>query len=294
MYNLKIDKVSFDKVSFSALFDLLIERKIPWIYLRCMLFIYLNQQAQVNWSNQLSNKFDISNGIRQGAIMSPALFSIYLDELVISLRKSGVGCSIERYYYGILCYADDIIALCPTMIGLEKMMEICEKYGEKFNISFSVNIDEPKKSKCKTMIFSRDGKTKPTSDIKLKGVSLPWTRSIKHLGHLLSNNCSTDNDLIAKKCSFISRCHNILQEFHFVHPETKMALIQTYCLSFYSSQLWDLYGKEANKLYNQWNVLVRAMWDVPRETHRNLIEPLSETTHIKNILLARSVSFAIT
>ena len=79
-----------------------------------------------------------------------------------------------------------------------------------------------------------------------------------------------------------------------MHPETKMILIQTYCLSFYSSQLWDLYGKEANKLYNQWNVLVRAMWDVPRETHRNLIEPLSETTHIKNILLTRFVSFTKT
>ena len=36
------------------------------------------------------------------------------------------------------------------------------------------------------------------------------------------------------------------------------------------------------------------MWDVPRETHRNLIEPLSETTHIKNILLTRFVSFTKT
>ena len=54
------------------------------------------------------------------------------------------------------------------------------------------------------------------------------------------------------------------------------------------------YGKKANKLYNQWNVLVRTLWDVPRETHRNLIETLSDTTHIKNILLSRFVSFTKT
>ena len=59
----------------------------------------------------------------------------------------------------------------------------------------------------------------------------------------------------------------------------------------YSSPLWDLFGKEAQKLYNQWNVLVRTIWGVSRETHRNLIEPLSSTTHLKNVLLCRFINF---
>ena len=62
-------------------------------------------------------------------------------------------------------------------------------------------------------------------------------------------------------------------------------------MSMYSSPLWDLFGKEANKLYNQWNVLVRNIWEVPRETHRNLLETLSETKHLKNILMSRFTQF---
>ena len=60
----------------------------------------------------------------------------------------------------------------------------------------------------------------------------------------------------------------------------------------YSSCLWNLFGLEANKLYNQWNVLIRTLWDVPRETHRRLIEPLSENIHLKTTLMKRFLSFS--
>ena len=42
---------------------------------------------------------------------------------------------------------------------------------------------------------------------------------------------------------------------------------------------------------NMWNVSMRLMLDVPRETHRYIIEPLSRTTHIKTVLIKRFLSF---
>ena len=42
---------------------------------------------------------------------------------------------------------------------------------------------------------------------------------------------------------------------------------------------------------NTWNVSVRLMLDVPRETHRYLVEPLSNTAHIKQVLIKRFLSF---
>ena len=113
--------------------------------------------------------------------------------------------------------------------------------------------------------FSRKGKEKVEDEIKLKGVPLPSTNIAKHLGHFLTSNCSSDHDTVVKKCQFISKCHNLLHEFHFAHPDTKLKLIQIYCCSMYSSPLWDLHGIECKKLFNQWNVPIRTAWDINRE-----------------------------
>ena len=286
MYSVVLDaSKAFDKIVFSKLFELLISRNISYIYLRCLLFIYQKQQGKVRWCNILSNSFNISNGVCQGAILSPAFFSIYLDTLVVQLRRSGIGCQIQGYYYGILCYADDIILLCPSAKGLRKMLEYCEEYGDKFNLSFSVNEQNPEKSKCKLITFSRNGKEQNHDIVKLKGVPLPSTTIAKHLGHYLTSNCLSDHDTVIKKCQFISKSHNILQEFYYAHPDTKLKLILIYCCNLYSSPLWDLYGKESKKLFNQWNVFVRTAWEIKRETHRRFIEKISKKDHLKNFQL---------
>ena len=107
----------------------------------------------------------------------------------------------------------------------------------------------------------------------------------------MTSNCSPDHDTVVKKFQFISKCQNILQEFHYGHPDTKIKLIQIYCCSLYSSPLWDLYGNECKKLFNQWNVLICTAWDIKRETHRRFIEGISESDHLKKVLCTRSINF---
>jgi len=64
--------------------------------------------ACVRWDGVYSYWFYISAGVRQGGILSPMLFAIYMDPLIRKLRHLGVGCRIDGCFYGCLCYADDI------------------------------------------------------------------------------------------------------------------------------------------------------------------------------------------
>ena len=168
------------------------------------------------------------------------------------------------------------------------MVKFCE---DKLNLSFSVDEKNPKKSKCRLITFSRNGKEENKDIVKLKGVTQPSTTTAKHLGHFLTSNCLSDHDTVIKKCQFISKSHNLLQEFYYSHPDTKIKLIRIYCCSLYSSPLWDLYGKECRKLFNQWNVLIRTAWDIDRETHGRFIEKISETDHLKKVLSTRTINF---
>ena len=67
----------------------------------------------IKWSADISCSFDTSNGIKQGGVLSPLLFNVYLDELILLLWEQGVGCHMNDMFVGAFCYADDVTLLAP-------------------------------------------------------------------------------------------------------------------------------------------------------------------------------------
>ena len=65
-----------------------------------------------------SRNFGRSNGIRQGSIIIPYLFKVYVDDLNKMLSNSGLGCYIGEKPSNNFSYADDIPLLAPSASGL--------------------------------------------------------------------------------------------------------------------------------------------------------------------------------
>ena len=110
--------------------------------------MYREQKAWVSWGGAKSAEFGIVNGTRQGSVLSPSFFGIYIDDLIAELRKSGVGCYIGGRFLGAAGYADDLILLAPCRSAMAQMVKICENFGEKNNLMFSTDTN-PAKSKTK-------------------------------------------------------------------------------------------------------------------------------------------------
>ena len=68
----------------------------------------------------------MSNGVRQGSVLFPILFCIYLDGLLEALSDTSVGCHWGGYFAGAVCYAYDIVLLAPSASALRHMLHICE------------------------------------------------------------------------------------------------------------------------------------------------------------------------
>ena len=83
---------AFDLVDHDILFNILLDRGLPVVVVRFLRFWYSRQQLCVRWNSSLSVPFSVSNGVRQGSILSPFLFSVYVEGLLVELSKSGVGC----------------------------------------------------------------------------------------------------------------------------------------------------------------------------------------------------------
>ena len=67
----------------------------------------------IRWGNTFSTSFCVSNGVKQGGIISPVLFNVYMDDLSCALNRSNIGGRIGGEIVNHLSYADD---LC--LIGL--------------------------------------------------------------------------------------------------------------------------------------------------------------------------------
>ncbi len=70
-------------------------------------------QLQVKWGNIVSHRYEAINGVMQGGRLSQILFSIYMNELLLKLKKSGIGCHIGIVFFAAIAYADDVTLICP-------------------------------------------------------------------------------------------------------------------------------------------------------------------------------------
>jgi hypothetical protein len=282
---------AFNMVDWKELFLILKKRAVNPIFLRVLLFIYRNQQCNVKWNSSYSSLFPVRNGVRQGAVSSPILFSVYINDLIVILREAGFGCHVGTFFVGCLGYADDLLLLSASRSGLQVMVNMCQKFTSKKNLKFSTNPDESK-SKTKCIVFSKKPKElKNVAPIMLNGDPLPWVQQVKHLGNMMQFDNSMKVDCTQKRGKFIGKVNSLLQEFHFVEPRVKMKLLNIFASSFYGSGLWDLQSKECDRLYKSWNVTIRMVYGVPPTTHRYLVEPLAGCPHAKTMLSCRYVKF---
>ena len=128
---------------------------------------------------------------------------------------------------------------------------------------------------------------------KLGEKTLPWVNSVTHLGSTITDNldCKLHQDTLEKRAMYISRNNELMQEFYFTDPKTKIWSNDVFNTSFYGSPLWDMSSRNFEMLEKTWNVSQRIMLSIPRTSHRYLIEPLSKRPHIVKSLRQRFINF---
>ena len=271
---------AFDRINYIKLFYKLIDKKMCPITIRLYLNMYLNQKIQVKWNGKLSLPFNVTNGVRQGGVLSPLFFSIYVDELLIKLKNSGYGCHIGNYYYGALGYADDIVLICPTKDGLRKMIQICESYAAEHDILFNGN-------KSKLLMF---GGTEDNCEIYVNGIMVPVCKSAIHLGNLVSENVHDTIDFGLRR--FNSSFNYFTSSFGKCHTNVKNKLFVQYCTSYYGSQIWPIYRNDINKkICVSWRMALRRVWNLPYNTHCDILPLISNQIPIEIQLKCRFIKF---
>ena len=91
----------------------------------------------IQWGKTKSSFFTISNGVRQGGILSPKLFSVYIDDLSNMLIRSGVGCYIDNVCVKHVFYADVLCLMASCALALQELLNICHSYSIIVDLNFN-------------------------------------------------------------------------------------------------------------------------------------------------------------
>ena len=95
---------------------------------------YFRSEMHVQGNSAHSTSFSLHNGVKQGEVLFPILFSIYIDRLLQKLKDSGLGCLVGHTSAGAFTYADDLALVSPSLSGLCQMIQICEQYAMDYSI----------------------------------------------------------------------------------------------------------------------------------------------------------------
>ena len=215
---------------------------------------YANLQCRVRWGDTLSDWFSIEAGVRQGGILSPVFYCLYVDDLVKTLSDIGIGCHLQETFLSILLYADDMALMAPSLKGLQTLLTATEHYCRTWDIMLN-----PKKTK--NMIF---GKRHSLPSLQLDGKDIEWVERWTYLGVALRSH-TTFNCCIDEKVKSFYRCANGILRIEGRSCETVMLqLLETHCLPIltYAIEVIDVANRdERRRLRVAYNSLYRKVFN---------------------------------
>lgn len=223
---------AFDKMNHFVLFNKLMDRKLPVNILHILEVWFSSSETCVRWGGQFSYFFKLSVGIRQGGVLSPLLFAVFIDGLVSRIKATGVGCYLSNVCVSIYLYADDILLVSPTVSGLQALVNTCD--SEFFDIDMRINA---KKSIC--IRFGSRFSERCGNITSAQGGTLAWVETCRYLGVYFTSGRLFRCSFSEGKRSFFRAFNSIFGKVGRASEEVVLSLIRAKCLPIL------LYGVEA-------------------------------------------------
>ena len=230
---------AFDSIPRGVLFQKLLNHNITGKFYECLVNLYTDDEICIKVKDRLTRPFVANQGVKQGCVLSPLLFNIFMSDLQEKLEKEeNKPLKLdENEHVGCIIWADDILILSETEEGLQKMLNELGIFTEMNGLS--VNI-----SKTKVMVFNKTGRHM-RRNFFLNNNKLDSVREHKYLGFLVTPSGEIKsglNDLKDRALRAFMKIRNKLGPFFRERPLVSIKLFDTLIkpILLYASDFWGV------------------------------------------------------
>ena len=160
------------------------------------------------------------------------------------------------------------------------MLKTCTLFAETHSLFFNAKKTQVIKFSC--------CRTDEVVNLVFCGDSLELSKSVVHLGHILSSDLSDDADIVSKKKDLCKKANCMLSVFSSCDPLIKTRLFQSFCLSLYGCALWKTSAPQLKYLETTFNNIIRKIWILPRRCHTSILHLISCLHSLFNVVIERS------
>ena len=144
---------AFDSISRKLLWPILLKNGIKGRLYKCVRSMYENVKARIRCGAKFTDYINCTRGVKQGDVCSPVLFSLFINELaldIINNGRHGVSLSSDFVQLVILLFADDMILLSETFIGLQTQLNSLFSAASRLQLKVNMN-------KSNIVVFRKGG-----------------------------------------------------------------------------------------------------------------------------------------
>jgi len=229
-------KAAFDLICRIALIYKLSNLGLSYKMIQLIKNLLLENKTAVWCGDVLSDWFQTDSGVKQGCLLSPLLFALFIEDLKDHLTG---GIRIADIHIKLLMYADDIILLAESPTELQKMIDELYAYCQQWNLT--VNTE-----KSKIMVFKKHSRRQRADECWLyNGEPLEVVKQFKYLGTWLTPNMSfslhLQHKLADSKIAINSTWKTFLSNTKVPHS-TKYKLFEATAKAVlcYCAQVWGI------------------------------------------------------
>ncbi len=207
---------AFDTVWHKGLMYKLLSNGITGKFFTIVQDMYKEVKCCVKTCEGLTPTFNVSQGVKQGEVLSPALFNLYINDIPDIFDNACDPVKLSNTTLNCLMYADDLVILSNSKDGLQNSLNNLQNYCNDWRLRINVN-------KTKVMVFNKLGR-KTTESFSLDGNPLEVVTKYKYLGIYFSSNGSFTYAKDNLKSRAMKACYSLKQTLFMGNYKPKIAL----------------------------------------------------------------------
>ena len=277
---------AFDRLKWTKLLKILKEIGIDWKDRRLIKNLYMNQTAVVRTEYGDSEPGQIGRGVRQGCLLSPLLFSIYAEMMMVEAMddvKGGVRVGGEMLTD--VKFADDQGMVSETEEGLQNLMNALHEKGKNYDMKINVK-------KTKVMRVSKD-KRAPPLNITIEGEVVEQVKQFRYLGALISEDGTCEAEIrvrIAMAKDAFNKKRELLTKRMNTSLKKKVIKTVVWSTALYGSETWTLKKTDRGRLEAFemwcWRQMEKISWRT-HTTNEDVLKLVGEKRKLLNVIWQR-------